>query len=92
MSKHVTLVGELSRLVEKEKLLVISEIEQGLASDSGSDYKVCPVPNFTSVLLRKGRASKLLFWIPIYLLETNCGLRFYTPYGTRKASPMTSRI
>lgn len=40
MSKHVALVGELSRLVDKEKLLVISEIEQGLATNTGSDYKV----------------------------------------------------
>ena len=40
VSKHVALVGELSRLVEKEKLLVISEVEQGLATSSGSDLKV----------------------------------------------------
>ncbi|CAH1768277.1 14279_t:CDS:10, partial [Entrophospora sp. SA101] len=31
VSKHVTLVGELSRLVEKESLLEVSELEQNLA-------------------------------------------------------------
>ncbi|KAL7273184.1 vacuolar protein sorting-associated protein 45 [Rhizina undulata] len=41
VSKHVTLVGELSRRVEKEKLLDVSELEQSLAcNDShGSDLK-----------------------------------------------------
>ncbi|PWN26377.1 Sec1-like protein, partial [Jaminaea rosea] len=32
VSKHVTLLGELSRIVEGEKLLEVSEVEQGLAS------------------------------------------------------------
>lgn len=40
VSKHVALVGELSRLVEQDKLLVIGEIEQGLATSSGADFKV----------------------------------------------------
>ncbi|EGN98335.1 hypothetical protein SERLA73DRAFT_109778 [Serpula lacrymans var. lacrymans S7.3] len=39
VSKHVTLVGELSRLVERDKLLEVGEIEQGLATSSGSDYR-----------------------------------------------------
>ena len=33
VSKHVALVGELSRLVEKRKLLEVSELEQSLASN-----------------------------------------------------------
>ncbi|GAA5912633.1 Vps45p [Sporobolomyces salmoneus] len=33
VSKHVALVGELSRLVEKRKLLEISELEQSLAAN-----------------------------------------------------------
>ena len=41
VSKHVALVGELSRLVGKDKLLEVGEIEQGLATSSGADYKVC---------------------------------------------------
>ncbi|RXK39558.1 hypothetical protein M231_03228 [Tremella mesenterica] len=32
VTKHVTLVGELSRLVERDDLLVVSEVEQSLAS------------------------------------------------------------
>ena len=40
VSKHVALVGELSRLVEKHKLLDIGEVEQGLASSSGADLAV----------------------------------------------------
>ena len=41
VSKHVNLVDELSRLVERDHLLEIGEIEQGLATSSGCDFKVC---------------------------------------------------
>jgi hypothetical protein len=40
VSKHVALVGELSRLVDKRKLLEVGEIEQGLATSAGADFKV----------------------------------------------------
>lgn len=42
VSKHVTLLGELSRVVEEEKLLEVSEIEQSLASQEShaQDVKV----------------------------------------------------
>ena len=40
VSKHVALVGELSRLVGREKLLEVGELEQGLATSSGGDFKV----------------------------------------------------
>jgi len=39
VSKHVALVGELSRLVERDHLLDVGEIEQGLATSSGCDFK-----------------------------------------------------
>ncbi|KAH9980329.1 Sec1-like protein [Lactifluus volemus] len=39
VSKHVALVGELSRLVEKDKLLELGEVEQGLATRAGTDLK-----------------------------------------------------
>ncbi|KAH7921762.1 Sec1-like protein [Leucogyrophana mollusca] len=39
VSKHVALVGELSRLVERDKLLDVGEVEQGLATSSGADYR-----------------------------------------------------
>jgi vacuolar protein sorting-associated protein 45 len=32
VTKHVTLVGELSRIVERDELLGVSEVEQSLAS------------------------------------------------------------
>ena len=41
VSKHVALVGELSRLVGRDKLLEVGEVEQGLATSSGADLKVC---------------------------------------------------
>jgi hypothetical protein len=40
VSKHVALVGELSRLVGRDKLLDVGEVEQGLATSSGADFKV----------------------------------------------------
>lgn len=40
VSKHVALVGELSRLVERDRLLEVGEVEQGLATSSGADLKV----------------------------------------------------
>ncbi|KAK0188075.1 Sec1-like protein [Armillaria mellea] len=39
VSKHVALVGELSRLVSRDKLLEVGEIEQGLATSAGADFK-----------------------------------------------------
>lgn len=41
VSKHVTLVGELSRLVDKYKLLEVSELEQNIACTNGhaNDFK-----------------------------------------------------
>lgn len=43
VTKHVTLVGELSRLVERDNLLGVSEVEQSLASQEShqADLKVC---------------------------------------------------
>lgn len=40
VSKHVALVGELSRLVARDKLMDLGEVEQGLATGSGADLKV----------------------------------------------------
>ena len=43
VSKHVTLVGELSRRVGEEDLLDVSELEQSLACSDNhtNDLKVC---------------------------------------------------
>lgn len=40
VSKHVALVGELSRLVERDRLMEVGEVEQDLASGNGADYKM----------------------------------------------------
>jgi len=42
VTKHVTLVGELSRLVERDDMLSVSEVEQSLASQEShqADLKV----------------------------------------------------
>jgi Sec1 family len=40
VSKHVALVGELSRIVGRDQLLEVGEVEQGLATASGADLKV----------------------------------------------------
>ena len=40
VSKHVALVGELSRLVGRDSLMEVGEVEQGLASGNGADFKV----------------------------------------------------
>lgn len=40
VSKHVALVGELSRLIDKRRLLEVGEVEQGLATSAGADFKV----------------------------------------------------
>ncbi|KAG6857135.1 hypothetical protein H0H87_008705 [Tephrocybe sp. NHM501043] len=39
VSKHVALVGELSRIVGRDKLLEIGEVEQGLATSAGADFR-----------------------------------------------------
>ena len=45
VSKHVALVGELSRLVNARKLLELSELEQSLASNEShaTDLRVSSV-------------------------------------------------
>ncbi|KAL0957732.1 hypothetical protein HGRIS_001511 [Hohenbuehelia grisea] len=39
VSKHVALVGELSRLVGRDKLLEVGEVEQGLTTSAGADFR-----------------------------------------------------
>jgi len=39
VSKHVAIVGELSRIVDRDKLLDLGEVEQGLATGSGADLR-----------------------------------------------------
>lgn len=41
VNKHVALVGELSRLVGRDQLMEIGEVEQTLAAGGNVDFKVC---------------------------------------------------
>ena len=50
VSKHVAIVGELSRLVERDKLLELGEVEQGLATGSGADLEVGPSEVLSTVM------------------------------------------
>lgn len=42
VAKHVSLVGELSRIIERDELLGVSELEQSLAANEShaADFKV----------------------------------------------------
>ncbi|CAD6566648.1 MAG: vacuolar protein sorting-associated protein 45 [Tremellales sp. Tagirdzhanova-0007] len=58
VTKHVTLVGELSRLVERDDLLAVSEVEQSLASQESHQADLKSV--LTLLVSRKvPTASKL---------------------------------
>jgi hypothetical protein len=50
VSKHVAIVGELSRLVGRDKLLEVGEVEQGLATGSGADMRVSRPQSFAKVI------------------------------------------
>ena len=74
VSKHVALVGELSHLVEKYKLLDLGEVEQGLASNSGADLRVRSSPiEFHSILTPKHRQCKALLSTGECLRSRNFG-------------------
>lgn len=68
VSKHVTLVSELSRLVSSESLLEVSEVEQSLACNDNhnADLKVRRNTSITAAcyLLTHLRISKPLFKLP----------------------------
>jgi len=60
VSKHVALVGELSRLVNERGLLQVSELEQSLASNEshGTDLRVRPPLSLVLLPLYAARASR----------------------------------
>lgn len=62
VSKHVALVGELSRLVGRDKLLEVGEVEQGLATSSGADLKVHSiiVLSYTLLIFHFSQSKKSL--------------------------------
>ncbi|KAF8160191.1 Sec1-like protein [Pholiota molesta] len=50
VSKHVALVGELSRLVGRDKLLEVGEVEQGLATSAGAEFKKTHTTNIAALI------------------------------------------
>lgn len=75
VSKHVALVGELSRLVGRDKLLEVGEVEQGLATSAGAEFKVCLECLFycKDLIDFFRRMFKPLLQILGFLLGINCG-------------------
>ena len=59
VTKHVTLVGELSRLVERDDLLGVSEVEQSLASQESHQADLKVSHGLPPSLLRSGSCSDL---------------------------------
>jgi vacuolar protein sorting-associated protein 45 len=60
VAKHVSLVGELSRIIERDGLLGVSELEQSLAANEShaADFKVRPPPSVSmQFLTARGRTS-----------------------------------
>lgn len=90
VSKHVALVGELSRLVGRDKLLEVGEIEQGLATSSGADYKVrCsnsvdlrPLIDADTIVRTHRQSSQIL----VSHHGISLGLRCSSRFATRKLS------
>ena len=69
VSKHVALVGELSRLVDKDRLLEMGEVEQGLATRAGADLKV------RSVRLDRHSADEVVYRASKLSSPTTASLR-----------------
>lgn len=59
VSKHVTLVGELSRRVGADRLLDVSELEQSLACNDShaGDLKVCSIASITKLMMLTPRSE-----------------------------------
>lgn len=92
VSKHVALVGELSRLVERDKLLELGEVEQGLATGSGADLRVSiNQVSTTGMLIVLFRVCKDLWRIQQYKPCISYVWSCCTRYGTRRRNRRMSR-
>jgi len=61
VTKHVTLVGELSRLVERDDLLAVSEVEQSLASQEShqADLRVSSAYRSVADVAERNEPSRI---------------------------------
>jgi vacuolar protein sorting-associated protein 45 len=95
VSKHVALVGELSRLVGRNKLLEVGELEQGLATSSGADFKVSKAYILSfhlSFLIIVHRVSKRLSPTTAFHLGANFVSSCFMHCVTRKRKLQILRI
>lgn len=97
VSKHVALVGELSRIVGRDKLLEVGEIEQGLATSSGADFKVGSGTTnedncILLIVVRFGRLFRLSSPTRLCHLGISFALSPYMHFATRKLKPQISRL
>ncbi|WVQ77964.1 hypothetical protein IAT38_000045 [Cryptococcus sp. DSM 104549] len=83
VTKHVTLVGELSRLVERDDLLAVSEVEQSLASQESHQTDVKSV--MTLLASPKVPASNKLRLAILYALR-------YQKYPTNQISQIVDQL
>lgn len=83
VSKHVTLVGELSRRVGEDNLLDVSELEQSLACNDnhGNDLKVCLPSSFFRCHTNSQQTLQRLIQLPNVPAESK--LRLVALYAIR---------
>lgn len=100
VSKHVTLVGELSRRVGAENLLEVSELEQSLACNDShaADLKVKMTPGKHCIPIHKRigadsiyRTYKSLYSHSRCRVTTRSFLWLYTRYDTKNIPLILSR-
>ena len=76
VTKHVTLVGELSRLVTQHNLLEVSEAEQELACQEEHSQSLTKIRRLlASDQIRDVDAARLVFLYTIrYFFKTHCNI------------------
>ena len=92
VSKHVALVGELSRLVDKDKLLELGEVEQGLATRAGADLKVRATCRPMSPSCFEGSSKSVQSFISSDAVSPRNKLRLLILYALRYQKTQASNI
>lgn len=105
VSKHVALVGELSRRVEKDRLLEVSELEQSLASNEShaSDLRVRATlpspssshstpPSLAHPVDFSTRAFKRCYQTQTSNRKPNSDSRSFMHYGTKSIREIRLRM
>ena len=94
VSKHVALVGELSRIVGRDQLLEVGEVEQGLATASGADLKVGRYLSVLKVLITCDvcRVYRLKSPTRRFRQRTSYALSSYTLCDIKRRQRVISRL